>query len=188
MGPEQLIIKDDKLYVSHKGAFDVNNVISVIDLNSDEIITTIETGYAPDELIIVGDELWVAVAGGQSWNTSGETTSSIAVIDTDLDTVTKTLEFDETIHVDQFVYEDNTFYYTIGGSIYTLDVEAEALPTEPVTNATSINGLSVNDGKIYTTDAVDFASSGFLNVYDIATGEWSESITLGLVPSKIYFN
>ena len=188
LGPEQLAIVNGKLYVSHKGAWGINNIVSVIDLSTNEVVKEIETGYKPDELLIIEDELWVEVEGGQSWNSTGETTSSIAVINTIDDTVTKTLELGTGIHISEFDYDNGKIYYSIGANVYELEIDSEVLSTEALASTSSIYGLSVEDGKIYTTDAGDFASNGFLNVYDIDTGAWLPTVTVGLAPSKIYFN
>ena len=189
LGPEQLAIANDKLYVSHKGAFGTNNIISVIDLSTNEILSEIEVGDNPDELIVIGDELWIAVEGGQPWQTVGETVSSIVVINTITDTVTKTLEIELTNHVTLFDYDSGSFYYTVGSDVYELSTDADVLPSEVLTSAGfSIYGMSVNDGVVYATDAGDFASNGFLSTYDIESSIWSEAIALGLVPAKVYFN
>ena len=189
LGPEQLAITNDKLYVSHKGAWGTNNIVSVIDLATNEVATTIEVGDNPDELVVVDDELWVAVGGIISYSDDVTATSgNITVINTTTDAISKTYEFSEEAHVSLMDYEDDTVYYTLGSEIYALDIDAEALSTTPIATATSIYGLSINDGKIYTVDAGDFTSNGFLSVYDISANEWSSSIELSIGAAKIYFN
>ena len=50
-GVEQILNKNNKLYVSHKGAFSTNNIISVVDLNAGNAISTITVNDNPDEMV-----------------------------------------------------------------------------------------------------------------------------------------
>ncbi len=48
-GPERIISKEGKLYVSHKGAYTTNNIISVVDVDT-KAVTEIIVKDNPDEL------------------------------------------------------------------------------------------------------------------------------------------
>ena len=199
LGPEQLKIVNNKLYVSHKGAYGFNNIISVIDLTTNSVSKEIEVGYLPNDMIIVNNDLWVATQGKRSWHdivtidevNIGETPGALYVIDTITNEVSNSYELSEsTNHIGELAYDNTSqnLYYNVGNEIFSFSTSAESLSDESITSTTSIYGMSVNDGFIYTVDPVDYASEGFLNVYNISTDTWVDTITLGLVPSKIYFN
>lgn len=48
--------------------------------------------------------------------------------------------------------------------------------------------MTVKDGKLYGTDAKDYASQGDLLIYDIETKELTNTLTVGVVPRGVYFN
>ena len=66
-------------------------------------------------------------------------------------------------------------------------MKATTIPTSAIIN-TTVYGISVNEDKIYVTDAKDYASNGTLKIFDAATNVELREFTVGLIPGKIYFN
>ncbi len=188
LGPEQIIVKGDKLYVSHKGARGTNNIVSVIDTANGNSVKKIETFFWPDEMVLIGNDLWVSCEGNPIWRPEGETKAAFQVIDTTNDTIKQTIEFEDGVHPSVLDYENGQFYYVVGNEIFNLSSSSTTLPSTAFATAdTSIYGMSVNEGKIYTVDAGDYVSAGTLNVYTISNEKWSDPVSLGVLPAKIYF-
>jgi len=140
------------------------------------------------------DNLWVLCHGkivyDDKFNVIEETAGAIMKIDTNTNTVLKTFTFSGVQHPGYIGFDNGSVYYSLGNSIYVIDAATEAFPGKEVitVNATYFYGMALKDGKIFTLDAGDFVSSGSLDVYDISSKTWSTSISLGIGPSKIYFN
>ena len=199
LGPEQLKIIGNNLYVSHKGAYGFNNIISVIDLTTNSVSKEIEVGYLPNDMVVVKGDLWVATEGKASWQPTvivdnveiGETAGAIYIIDTNTNEVSSSFELPEvTNHLGKLVKDSSTnqLYYNVNNEIFSLSTRANSFSEESITSTTNIYGMSVKEGIIYTVDPVDYASEGFLNVYNVSTDSWYNPIRVGLIPSKVYFN
>lgn len=190
-GPEKILERNGKLYVAHKGGFSQGNSISVISLDTNNI-TTITTGDVPDEIVFDGNTLWVLCEGNPSW-TGNETAGSIVTIDATTDTVANTLTFGTTEHPSILDIENNTVYYYMSGSVYSMATSSIALPTTATLSNINTNAFSasmkVNGNTLYFTDAGDNASAGSLLIYNLNDNTLTDTKTVGINPGGgIYFN
>ena len=145
-----IISLNNKLYVSHKGGYGVGNVLSVI--ASDDSVTTITVGDAPDEMVIDNDNnLWV-VCEGETW--PGETAGKIVKVDTATDMVVTTFDFATTEHPKVITYESGKLYYYIDEAIYKMNETDSTLPTTAIISQALTEGdLAVKNGKLFGTRA-----------------------------------
>ena len=49
-GVEQIVASNNKLYITHQGAYSSNNIVSVVDLSAGNTVTEIEVNDNPDEM------------------------------------------------------------------------------------------------------------------------------------------
>lgn len=181
-GAEQIITSNGKIYVSHKGGYGVGNILSVI--ASDNSVTTINVGDAPDEMVLdSSNNIWV-VCVGETW--PGETGGKIIKIDTTTDTVETTFDFASSEHPDELVIENGVLYYALGGAIYTMDETATVLPTTSII-ATSVFGMAINNGVLYVT-TVNWSGPGELKAFNLIDNLEIYSATVGTNAGGIYFN
>lgn len=192
-GVEQIIASGDKLYVSHKGAYTSNNIISVVDTANSNAITEITVNDSPDEIIIDDSGDLIVLCEGNTlynadWSVAGITTASISFVNTSTNEVTNSIEFPENENASLLSYENGNVYYYQGstGIVYEIEESATSLATTGI-DVSSIYGMSVNDGNLYTV-TYNFIDLSELFVYDIATGDGVYSNEVGLGASKIYFN
>lgn len=189
-GPEQILVYANKLYVSHKGGYNSNNIISVVDLATNAV-NTIPVNDVPDDMIINNSrELVVLCEGNQDWAAGGETTASIAKIDLSTDTVSDTFAFADGVHPAQMSYSNGNLYYQVNNSIFKMTDFAPTLPTTSIINLGTITtyGMAVKADRLYVTDAKDYNSLGDLLIYDLNSNTKIHTFEVGLVASKIYFN
>lgn len=186
LGPEKVIAVGTNVYVAHQGAFGQNNLISVIDTTTDSVTATITVGDVPNSMVLIGSDLWVLCGGAPSYATT-ETAGSLVKVSTATNTVSQTVSFEVTEHPSLLTSEGSDLYYTLNGGVYTMDVAATTLPTTSIISG-FFYGMTAHDGKLYATDAGDYASDGTLKVYDLATQAEEQSITVGIIPGGIYFN
>ncbi|MEQ3664961.1 hypothetical protein [Olleya sp.] len=191
-GPEQVLVNEDKVYVSHKGGYSVNNVISVIN-TLDSSLETITVNDSPDELFIDNQGHLTVLSSGanQYWLTPPvETLASITRIDLNDNSIISNIEFPEGQHPGLMTYNDGNTYYILNNGLYSLSDTETSLPTTTLFNitATSAYGMAVKSNLLYVTDAVDFSGNSILTVYDLSTGTETNSFDVGVIASKIYFN
>ena len=190
-GPEQVLVNSSKVYVSHKGGYNVNNEISVIN-TSDNSLETITVNDVPDEMFIDNNgHLLVLNAGAnQSWlNPPLETEASITRIDLSDNSIVANMEFPFGQHPGLMAYDNGRAYYILDNQVYELTDSATSLPSSPLFSVTSsyTYGMSIKDNQLFITDA-SFTESSTLLVYDLSSGSLINSFSVGLGASKIYFN
>ena len=188
-GPEQVLANNGKVFISHKGGYGVNNEISVIS-TSNSTVETISVNDVPDEMVLDSQgNLLVLSEGGQSWQVSGETLASITRINTNDNSVISTIEFTSGSHPSLMSYSNGMAYYILNNEVYALADTATNLPSSPLfsVDAGYVYGLSVKDDNLFLTDA-SFSAQSTLKVYHVSSGSLSESFSVGVGASKIYFN
>ncbi|MFD1294044.1 YncE family protein [Lutibacter holmesii] len=192
-GPERIVEENGKLYVSHKGAWSTNNIVTVIDIDT-QATSEITVGDNPDELFVNNSGDLVVLSEGrtiydENWNWLGQTDAVITTIDTNSDTVSSELAFPSGSNPSLMVEDDSYIYYNLGSSIYKMDVSATSLPTTALleTEAAYLYGLEVEDDSVYTLDA-NFSGESKMNVFSLSTGAKTNTTAAPVGASKIYFN
>lgn len=190
-GPERIIDEDGKLYVAHKGGYGYGNTITVINSSSNTVTATINVGDVPGTLEEENGKLYVLNEGLPSW-AGTETTGSLSVINLSNNTVERTVTFSGIQHPSNLAIEDNKIFYTVDSGVYTMALNATALPTEPLFETTDqgvygVYAFAVEDNHIYVADAGDYISNGKVYVYSTA-GVLQQNYTVGVIPAGIYFN
>jgi len=188
-GPEQIIAVGNKLYVSHKGGYSVNNIISVIDVTN-STVNTIVVNDMPDEMIINNSGQLVVLCEGKPAWTGDETLASISKIDLSSNTVIETLSFADGVHPSAMGYTNGKVYYQSNNEVFELSDSASTVPSSAILtlDATTPYGMAVKNDKLYVTDAKDYASLSDLIIYDLNTKSIVNTFEVGLNASKIYFN
>ncbi len=190
-GPEKIIADGRTLYVAHKGGYNFNNIISVIN-TSNYIVREVEVGDVPNSMEIENGSLWVA-SGGFPYYAEEETAGKIQQIDLNEFEVVQEFTFENpTDHPSNLQVENNMVYYTLGGEVYAFEEDADALPESSfleLTEVASLYGFNVQDGLIYASSAsADNTGNGNLYIYDAATGNLMHSFVTGINPNGVYFN
>ena len=188
-GPEQIIANGNFLYVSHKGGFGSGSTVSVINASTNTIVKMISVGDIPDELAIdaIGNVLVSCEGKAEtSWNPI-EVLGSLVTINTTTNEVSATLDFDSGFHPNAMVLNSGNIYLSTSSSVYKMLESATTIPASAIIN-TAVYGISVNENKVYITDAKDFQNNGTLKIFDAITNVELKEFTVGLIPGKIYFN
>jgi YVTN family beta-propeller protein len=194
-GPEQIVANNDKLYISHKGAFTTNNIVTVIDIPTKEK-TEITVKDNPDELFFDASNNLIVLCEGNvvadysNWpevTIISQTPGSISTIDTTTNSVTSELVFSEGDHPSSLVKNQNNWYYSIGSKIYKIAAGATELPTSEIIDVESLYGMAVKNNTLFTLNA-SFTKLSELSVYNLSSKEKTNSFNVSLGASKIYFN
>lgn len=194
-GVERIISKNNKLYVTHKGAWSSNNIISVVDLGSNNAVTKIKVKDNPDEIfvdksnnLIVLSEGKPTYGGAPDYKLLSNTTSAISFINIGTNKVTKEITFPKNERATLLAYENGKVYYykSADKKVYEIKESATALATSGF-NVGRIYGMTAKDNNVYTVKYA-FTSLSKLTVYDASKGKSKYSSVVGLGASKIYFN
>ncbi|GBF20009.1 MULTISPECIES: YncE family protein [Arenibacter] len=188
LGPEAILAKDNTVYVAHQGAWGQNNKVSVINTTSNELIKTLTVGDVPNSMQLdASGNLWVLASGKPAY-TGDETAGVLTKINTVTNEVDNNIQFETTQHPSSLNLDGGILYYRLGDTVFEQSLSATSLNMETVLEGVSFYTMVVNNGRLYGTDAGDYASNGTLTVYDLNTELTIKALTVGIVPGGIYFN
>jgi len=190
-GPEQIVEKNGILYVSHKGGLGTNNIVTLIN-GMDNTTEELEVGDTPDEMIFdEAGNLWVLSEGitvyGEGGAVLDQTPGALVKINTTTNEVETTINFTGTDQPTLMAYEGGVIYYHMDSKVYAMSETSTTLPDTAIVEG-SFYGMAVQNNILYTVDAKNFASEGTLKIFDLSNNEETNSFSVGVVPSKIYFN
>lgn len=89
--------------------------------------------------------------------------------------------------------EQSKIYYTIGASVYAMNLTDNAVPSASVFSYTSTSaygkmyGFAVKGDRVYIGDGGDFTANSKAYVYSL-TGVLQKELTVGVAPNGFYFN
>jgi len=195
-GPERMLKKDNMLYVTNSGSWDLDSTVSVIDLTNKKVVATINVEYRP--LDIVEDKngmIWVFCKGNtvydESYNIVSQTNSKLVQINPATNAVgikvdlgSQTTSFGSNIMA--ISKDKGTIYYENNG-IYAVNVTDITAPTTPLITG-SFYGVDVDPstGNIWASNA-PFTGNGTMYIYD-STGAKLDEFEVGEYPSMTAFN
>ncbi|SOS49189.1 YncE family protein [Tenacibaculum dicentrarchi] len=194
-GVEQILNKDHKLYISHKGAWSSSNIISVVDLKANNSVSTITVKDNPDEMAFDNAGNLIVLSEGKPLTYNDDytkvltsTTSSISFINTSTNKIVKELAFPENKRATYMSFDNNKVYYYQGSNttVYNITNTSSNLATQGI-NVGSIYGMNVRQNQLFTVEYA-FKKLSKLKVFDINTKSEIYASPVGLGASKIYFN
>ena len=185
-GPEKLLMNRGDLYVAHQGGYGQNSIISVINTAVNTFITNIQVGDVPNSMVIYDGDLWVLCGGIPSW-AGTETNGRLVKIETDTNAIAQTFDFETTEHPGMLTIDGSALIYGLNGEVFSKEVVSTELPSTGFYSG-FFYSMTAKDGKLYATDAGDFASNGTLKVYDLLSETEIQSIEVGIIPGGVYFN
>tara|TARA_R110000787_G_scaffold86285_9_gene184076 strand:+ start:9811 stop:10866 length:1056 start_codon:yes stop_codon:yes gene_type:complete len=185
-GPEKLVMANNDLYVAHQGGYGQNNILSVIDVSANMLESTIEVGDVPNSMVVSNNDIWV-LCGGNPAFTGNETNGKLVKVKTSDNTVVQVFDFLTTNHPASLSMDGATLIYNLDGEVFSKEENSVSLPTTSIITG-FFYAMTVNDGKLYATDAGDFASNGTLKIFDLYTNSEIITIETGIIPGGVYFN
>ena len=192
-GPEKLLISNDKLIVCNGGGFTEDSTISVIDLNTHQLINNEVIGDIPMDIMEVDNQIWVLCKGkilyDDAWNIIGHSASKLVLLNSDFKKEQEYILFNEQ-HPSHFALSNDKKTLFIGGGygfngIYNFDLNSKTLNTNPISNE-SFYGLNSAEGLIYGFSSPDFSSSGKMIIMD-ESGNVENEMSVGVGPNGMGF-
>lgn len=195
LGPERIISKNNKLFVSHKGAYGSNNIVSVIDAKTQKVVKQITVNDNPDEMFFNSLGKLVVLSEGKviydkNWKPIGQTKAAISFINPQTYKVENKIDFPDKVRPSLMTINNKNIYYVVGKDLFKVSENTTTLSATPYlkTTATYLYGVGIKDDNLFIVDGTNFKTSGKTFVYDLKTKKLKKEVKVGLGASKIYFN
>lgn len=148
------------------------NRIIKIDTRTDSVVGSLTVGIQPASLVLDrNDNLWTLTDGGYEGSPYGHEAPALYCIDAHTFAVKKVFTFASDSNPSELCLNgDGDRLYWIDRDIWTMSVDAGALPHSPVVpyTGTRYYGLTVSPytGDIYVADAIDYQQRGMIYRFD----------------------
>ena len=197
-GPEQMLKKDDRVYVANSGGWGHDSTLTVIDSEQDIVLETIQVGHMPVALTLDNnDDLWILCKGkvvyGADWSVVEETESELIKVNTGVNQIITRIEIGSTgdffwpARMATDVAKTNILFTEAAG-LYEIDIHAASQPSEPLIPVDFYGfGVDPESGIIFGLSAPGFAEAGYLSRYS-SDGIKLDSISTGIAPNSAVFN
>jgi len=187
-GVERILKVGDKLYVAHQGGYGYGNTVSVIDMASNTITATLETGDVPNSIVEQGGVLYVMCGGKPSW-ASEETFGKLMKFNLADNSLIGEIDLAGK-HPSNLRNYGDYLIFSIDNDVYKITLGDTALPENPLfsideVGAYGIYGMDVIGDNIYVADAVDYVSPGMAYVFSM-NGALLSSHSVGIIPNSFY--
>jgi len=193
-GPEQLLVQNSKLYVANCGGYTTDSTVSVIDMPTQTVASTIKMGVDnPTEFAVdANNSIWVLCVGSTDWATNVSKPSKINKLNAAASAVETSVLISATAHPSSLKISSDKHSLLVGGGygftgIFKMDITATAFPALPFINKSfyGFNTNPVND-EIYACESPSFSSNGNLIRYK-ADGTLIKSYPVGIGPNGVLF-
>jgi len=191
VGVGRIINKEGKLYVSH-GAVITNNIVSVVDINDSNKITTIEVKDGADELFFNASGQLVVLSEGTDFYNSDfsaierKSDGAISFININTNTITKEIVLPVGKRATLLSQQGDNLYYYSKGKVFMVNSSTDVLPTEGI-EVGKTYGMNINNGKLFTASYA-FTTFSTLKGFDLQSQSLIFASVVGLGASKIYFS
>ncbi len=196
-GPEKMLLAGNKVFVLNQGGFGIDSTITVIDAQSDNVITTINVEKKPTGIQLdVNGKVWIICSGNgwNGWPQPGDTEGHLICINPDDYSIEEDFAFPTTSeHPEKLIInkDKNVLYYIYPGGVYSFDINSTELNlTLLIERPAGFYGLGFDNSTeyIYATDPLDFVQDGWFFRYNAVTGAAVDSFKVGIIPGEFYFN
>jgi len=179
---ERISEENGKLYITN-GTYGNGNSVTVINPATSAIVKTINTGISPVSFEEENGILYVLCS---NYNDA----SKIVKINVSTDAIVGEIAFPATlVNAQNLNIEDGKIYFSVNSNVFSTALNSTSVSATPLftSTATTLYGLTVEDNKIYVTDAKDYQSDGKAFIYS-TSGTLQKEFTVGLIPNGFYFN
>jgi YVTN family beta-propeller protein len=186
-GPENMLVRNNFLYVNLEGGYGHNNKLAVIDTKELKVVKNLTLGDAPNSLKEdLAGNTWVLCGGKPAW-TGMETGGKLVKISSDNEVITS-LDFEFSEHPQHLTILNDAIFYNLGNQVFKMSTSDRTLPKVPFKGIVgSFYFMTGHEGEIFATDAKDYQSEGNLYIYSAANGTLLKTFRTGIIPGWIAF-
>ena len=195
-GPDRMLLSGNRLYVLNSGGWDVDNLLSTINTENDQLVDTLRIGDRPTGIVKdAAGMIWILCSGKgfNGWPQPGDTKAKLLKIDPSVMQIVQTLEFPSAdLHPEFLVINEsgNKLYYLYHGGIYELPTSSASLPSLPlIPSSVSFYALGYDPvlKQILVSDPIDFSQNGWIKRYNALNAAIIDSFQVGVIPGNFFF-
>lgn len=196
LGPEQMLMVGNRVFVANSGGFGLDSTITIINTENDQVLETIRIGDAPQSLKQdLNGKVWILCRGDYGDFSTISDDSKGKLVRLNPNTYTVEAEFligNIGNHPDKLAISKDkdllyyTSFYGSGLGIFKFGITDNTLPTAAFITG-NFYGLGVDplSGLIYAADAKDYNQNGTMYRFNPSTGLKTDSFTVGVIPNGI---
>lgn len=199
-GPEQMLLTNNKVYVTNVGGFGNDSIVTIINAGADTVISTLMLSVNPNSIQLDKDgKIWVLCHGTIGPDFIGGTADDIGGkllrVDPANDSIEAKFNFSQFEHPMKLqinTAKEDMFYLSgmsdYDGAVYKFNIYDASLPAAPLVDKT-FYGLGIDhvQQNIYGAYSPAFNQAGYMFRYD-ATGILIDSVKVGIGPNAFFFN
>ncbi len=189
-GPENLHISNGKLFVANSGGYALDSSITIIDLATFTVDTTINLTYRPIDIVEdKNGNIWVSCQGLASWETNGPTAPMLYEINPASEAIVNSYTVGTTEDIKRIAInstKDVIYYYHEYGGVFAFNIDGSTI-NDPAIIEGSFYGVSVDPAtdNILTFNPNGFTSASTMSVYS-STGDSLASYSLGIGANEAF--
>jgi len=196
-GPEKMLRVGESVWVLNQGGLSIDSSITVIDINTDNVINSLIVGDKPGGIVQDKNGLVWVMCSGKGWNGfpgADDTKGILVCIDPQDYSIIKTLEFPGTTdHPEKLVIDKagEKMFFNYPGGLYSQDVSAQTLELNLVVSSPTMFyalGFDPVSGMVFTSNPLDFVQNGLVYRIDPDLNEKVDSFSAGIIPGGFFFN
>lgn len=196
-GPEQMLKAGDYVYVLNQGGFANDSLITVIDIETMSVKTTLNVGVRPSGIVEDKNGLiWVLCAGKgyNGWPQPDDSPGELISINpVGFQITVSDLSFDPSVHPDKLVINGagDMLYYLYNSHICKRAVTSKSSQPEAFASHSGSMyalGYDVYRNRLLFSDPVDYVQDGWVYAVDPVSGQKSDSLKAGIIPGNFCFN
>jgi DNA-binding beta-propeller fold protein YncE len=194
LGQEKLLKVDNTAWVLNQGGYGIDSTISVINISTNVIDTTIYVFARPSGICEDKDGLvWVMCAGREDYHAGGATQGHLIAINKTDYSIEKDFVFPDSVkHPLNLIINaaGDELFYVYPGGINRFQISEDTLILSPFISyegAFYSVGYDLKEDCIYASDVLDYVQNGQVFVYDALSGIEERTFKAGIVPTFFYF-
>ena len=186
--PDEMVILNNKIYITHQTFFETSKTVTVFDLYTEQVTKTIEVGYNPIMVKLYGSYAVVLCSGdwGDYFDPYDDIFAEMYFINSSNDQVTDIIEIGE--HPMDFAIAEDYAYVTGDMAIKKVGLKEKQIVSELFISGTfyAIAYEPINKF-LYLADAKNYASNGEVFIYNL-NANLQNKFTVGIIPGAFCFN
>jgi hypothetical protein len=186
--PDEMIISNDKVYITHQTFSGISKTVTVFDLYFEQVTKTVEVGCNPCMLKRYGNHVVVLCSGdyGNYNDPYDDIFAELYFINSSGDNITDMIHIGE--HPMDFVIAGDHAYITGDAGIKKVDLkEKKVIDDSFIPGMFYSIGYEPVNNLLYLGDAKNYSTNGEVFVYGL-NADLRNKFTVGIIPGAFCFN
>jgi hypothetical protein len=191
-GAENIIVDNGLAYVACSGGWAYNNLVQVINTNTNSIVKSIYAGPCPESMQMdANGKLWVLCQGVYNSSFTGlDSNARLVQLNLFNNTIEQSIDLGAGFSLAHDLKINNAksiLYFVYSGKTYSMPINGSAASTFINRDFYTL-AVDPSNGNVIGGDAVDYTSNGKIIRFNSSTAKAIDSFAVGIIPGDIIFN